>query len=71
MLTALMHENLSLDQRVHGRRKELIELMSGTHRCDDISSGFVVDLNNIIIDSNSTTSDHRLKCDIVAVDWSR
>lgn len=72
MLTTLMHENPdSLDQRVHDRRKALLELMAATGRCEDISSGFVVDLDDILTDPNSTTSDRRLKCDIVAVDWSR
>ncbi|MGH3976700.1 MAG: hypothetical protein ACRDS9_25785 [Pseudonocardiaceae bacterium] len=72
MLPTLIHENPgSLDQRVHNHREPLITLMAAAGRCDDISSGFVVDFDDIVTDPNSTTSDRRLKCDIVAVDWSR
>ncbi|MGH3899993.1 MAG: hypothetical protein ACRDTA_17490 [Pseudonocardiaceae bacterium] len=61
----------SLDERVHDHREPLIKLMAGAGRCEDVSSGFIVDLDDILTDPNSTTSDRRLKCDTVAVDWSR
>ena len=56
----------SLDQRVHDHREALIVVMADTGRCDDISSGVIIDPDDIPLNS-----DRRLECDIVAVDWSR
>ncbi len=72
MLTTPIPEAVgSLNQRVLEHREALVELMAAAGRCEDISSGFVVDFDDILTDPNSTTSDRRLKSDIVAVDWSR
>lgn len=58
----------SLDERVYVHREELTVLMADAGRCDDISSGILGDLSNL---EGTLLSDRRLKCDVVAVDWSR
>ncbi|MGH3548979.1 MAG: hypothetical protein ACRDQU_12880 [Pseudonocardiaceae bacterium] len=58
----------TLDQRVHDHREELTVLMADTGRCEDISSGLI---GVVEYDLGHLTSDRRVKCDIVAVDWSR
>jgi hypothetical protein len=59
----------SPDQRVHDHREGLTVLMADTGRCDDITSGIGTIVNDL--STVHMLSDRRLKCDIVAVDWSR
>lgn len=52
MPTTPMPETPELDQRVHDHREALIGLMAaaGAGRCDDISSGFIIDTDDILVD---------------------
>ncbi|MGH3753777.1 MAG: hypothetical protein ACRDRP_13975 [Pseudonocardiaceae bacterium] len=45
-----MPETPELDQRVHDHREALIGLMAAAGRCDDISSGLIVDTDDILVD---------------------
>ncbi|MGH3873680.1 MAG: hypothetical protein ACRDSR_19585 [Pseudonocardiaceae bacterium] len=40
----------TLDQRVHDHRESLIEFMAAAGRCEDVSSGFIIDTDDILTD---------------------
>jgi hypothetical protein len=59
----------ALAHRVEEHREELLVFMADTPRCDDITRGIDVIVNDLERDVG-TLSDRRLKRDITPVDWS-